>query len=54
MKHFYLESLNRLNKGEDGVWADSDTSTAFGYSDGDESERYLKKVLLSTKDLSSL
>ena len=52
MKHFYLGSLNRLDRGENNVWAGS-CSAKFEYSDGDESERYLKKVLQSAEDLSS-
>jgi|TARA_Y100000294_G_scaffold156806_1_gene157926 GT2 family glycosyltransferase/SAM-dependent methyltransferase len=53
LKHFYLGSLNRLSRGENNVWVDSSCSTKFEYSDGDESERYLKEVLQSAEDLSS-
>jgi len=47
-----LFELNSLTKNSAQVWVNPNASEAFGYSDGDDEEQYLIRVLESCSDLS--
>ena len=53
MKRSALAKTNDLSLSSSGVWT-GDGKKSFDYSDGDTSEKYLKKVINGSRDRSSL